>query len=39
MIYKNLRAIRPMTPTRAATLFDPSVDPTEPRNDILGCVG
>jgi hypothetical protein len=27
------------TPTRAGRLADASVDPTEARNDILGCFG
>src|SRR6516165_3722589 len=29
----------PTTPTRAGRLADASVDPTDARNDILGCVG
>src|SRR5262249_36457949 len=29
----------PTTPTRAGRLADASVDPTEARNDILGCFG
>jgi len=29
----------PTTPTRAGRLPDASVDPTEARNDILGCFG
>jgi hypothetical protein len=29
----------PPTPTRARRPFDASVDPTEARNDILGCFG
>ena len=28
-----------MIPTRARRPFDASVDPTDARNDILGCVG
>jgi hypothetical protein len=32
-------AIRPTTPTRAARSFDASVDPTDARNDIVGCFG
>jgi hypothetical protein len=31
--------VGPTTPTRAGRLADASVDPTEARNDILGCFG
>jgi hypothetical protein len=34
-----LARVGPTTPTRAGRLADASVDPTEARNDILGCVG
>jgi hypothetical protein len=35
----NLARVGPTTPTRAGRLSDASVDPTDARNDILGCVG
>jgi hypothetical protein len=31
--------VGPTTPTRAGRLADASVDPTDARNDILGCFG
>jgi hypothetical protein len=34
-----LARVGPTTPTRARRLADASVDPTEARDDILGCVG